>query len=229
MTPICFTMALSSVHLERFDAVADLDLVDDVYAADHTPEGGVLAVEVAGRAEHDVDLAPGRIGIVLARHPEDAPLEGPLVELRLDRVAGTAGAHARRFHRQGLRLRIADLDDEPRLDPVEALTVVEPLPRELEEVLHVLGRVGREEFEGDHAAVLQSHDGGRRLGGRLVLGERGRGDEDGERESEQVAHVSDLRSAASSGEARAPLYMPRGRSRHAGVIRWNDASARERS
>src|SRR5262249_15612417 len=129
MTPICFTMALSSVHLERFDAVADLDLVDDVHAADHAPEGGVLAVEMAGRAEHDVDLAPGRIGIVLARHPENAPLEGALVELGLDRVAGAAGAHARGIHRQGLRLRISDLDDEPGLDPVQALTLVEPLAR----------------------------------------------------------------------------------------------------
>src|SRR4030095_8549752 len=131
MTPICFTMALSSVHLERFDAVADLDLVDDVYAADHTPEGGGLAVEMAGRAEHDVDLAPGRIGIGPARPAEHAPPRGPLVELRRDRVAGTAGAHARGVHRQGLQLRIADLDDEPRLHPVEALAVRETPPRQV--------------------------------------------------------------------------------------------------
>src|SRR4030095_4962792 len=125
MVAVCFTM-VSSVDFDGLHAVADLDLVDDVHAADPAPEGGVLAVEMAGRAEHDVELAPGRVGIALARHPEDAALEGALVELGLDRVAGTAGAHARSVHRQRLRLRIADLDDEPRLDPVEALTVVEP-------------------------------------------------------------------------------------------------------
>src|SRR5262249_50132090 len=193
MTPICFTMAVSLVHLDGFHAIADLDLVDDVHASDHAPERGVLAVEMAGWAEHDVELAPGGVGIARARHPEDAALEGALVELGLDRVAGTAGAHARGVHRLRLRLWIADLDDEPRLDPVEALTVVEPLARELEEVLHVLRRVGREEFERDHAAVLERHDGRRRLGGRLVLGEPGRGHDDGEREREQVAHASDLR------------------------------------
>ena len=94
---------------------------------------------------------------------------------------------------QRLGLRIADLDDEPGLDPVEALAVVEPLARELEEVLDVLGRVGRKELESDHAAAVQRHHGRRRLGGRLVLSAGGRGDEGGEREEEQVAHVNDLR------------------------------------
>src|SRR2546427_6385800 len=166
MTPVCFTMTVSSVHLDRSHAVADLDLVDDVHAADHAPERGVLAVEMGGRAEHDVELAPGRVGIVLPRHPEDAALEGTLVELRLDRVSGAARPQARSAHRERLRLWIADLDDEPGLDPVEPLTVVEPRARELDEVLDVLRRVGREELEGGHATVFERHHGGRLAGGR---------------------------------------------------------------
>src|SRR5215471_8525471 len=111
MTPICFTMAVSLVHFDGFHAIADFDLVDDVHAADNAPERGVLAVEMAGRAEHDVELAPGRVGIATPRHPEDAALEGALVELGLDRVPGATGPHGRSVHRERLRLRIADLDD----------------------------------------------------------------------------------------------------------------------
>src|SRR4029434_11338733 len=133
MVAVCFTM-VSSVDLDGLHAVADLDRVDDVHPADHAPERGVLAVEMAGRAEHDVELAPGRVGFVLPRHSEDAALEGALVELGLDRVAGAARSHARGVHRERLRLRIADLDDKPGLDPVEALMVVESRARALDEV-----------------------------------------------------------------------------------------------
>src|SRR5881397_2525513 len=135
-----------SLDFDRLHAVADLDRVDDLHAADHPTERGVLTVQMAGRTEHDVELAARRIGLVLSRHPEQAAIELAVVELGLDRVPGPAGPHGRMVHGQRLRLRVSELDDESRLDTVEALAVVEARPRELKEVLDVLGRVGREEF-----------------------------------------------------------------------------------
>src|SRR4030095_981153 len=123
MVAVCFTM-VSSVDLYRLHAVADLDLVDDVHALDHAPERCVLAVEMIGRAEHDVELAPRRVGIVLARHAEHPPVELAVVELGLDRVPRAAGTHLRMVHRERLRLRVSELDDESGLDAVEALAVV---------------------------------------------------------------------------------------------------------
>src|SRR5262249_53340989 len=159
MTPVCFTTVPFSSRrdLDRFHTVADLDRIDDLHAAHDTAKRGVLPIEVGGGAEHDVELATRRVGIALARHPENAALELPVVELRVERYAGPAGAHVRMVHRERLRLRIAELDDEARLDAVEALPVVESRPRELEEVLDVLGRVGGEELERDLPALLERH------------------------------------------------------------------------
>src|SRR6267143_2064389 len=177
MTAVCFT-GFSLVDLDRLHAGADPDRVDDVHAADHPAERGVLAVEMAGGTEHDVELAAGRVGFVLSRHPEHAAVELPVVELGLDRIPRTAGSHRRMVHRERLRLRVAELDDESRLDPVEALAVVEARPRQLEEVLDVFRRVGHEEFQGDLAALLERDHRRRRLAGGRGLGQRGRGDDD---------------------------------------------------
>src|SRR5512145_3351588 len=125
MVAVCFTV-ISSLDFYGLHAVADLDLVDDVHATDHAPERRVLAVEMIGRAQHDVELAPRRVGIVLARHAEHAPVELAIVELGLDRVPRAAGPHLRMVHRERLRLRVAELDDESGLDAVKALAVVEP-------------------------------------------------------------------------------------------------------
>src|SRR6185436_10744333 len=81
--------------LDGLDAIADTDLVDHAHAGDDAAEGRVLAVQERRGAQHEIDLAAGRVGIVGARHAEHAALEGPLVELRLDRVAGAAAAHLR--------------------------------------------------------------------------------------------------------------------------------------
>src|SRR2546428_10501453 len=114
MTPVCFT-EVSSVDLDRLHAVADLDRVDDLHAVDHPAERGVLAVEMLGCAEHDVELAARRVGIALPRHPEQAAGELPLVELGLDRVPRAARPHCRMIQRERLRRRGPGLAHEPRL------------------------------------------------------------------------------------------------------------------
>src|SRR6266540_1968874 len=209
-----------SVDFHRLHAVADLDRVDDLHAADHPTERGVLTVQMAGRTEHDVELAARRIGIVLSRHPEQATVELAVVELGLDRVPGAAGPHGRIVHRERLRFRVAELDDEPRLDAVEALAVVEARPYQLDEVLDVLRCGVREEFQGDLASLLEGDHRPRRFDDRLVLGQRRRGDAHRHDEGEQTIHANDLRRLM-----RATLYMPQGRGRHAGVIGWSDAAA----
>src|SRR5437867_60049 len=175
-----------SLDFDRLHAVADLDRVDDLHAADHPTERGVLTVQMAGRTEHDVELAARRIGLALPRHPEQAAVELAIVKLGLDRVPGTAGSHRPMVHRERLRLRVAELDDEPRLDAVEALAVVEARPDQLDEVLDVLGRVDREEFQGDLAALLERDHRRRRFDDRLVLGQRRRGDKHRHDEGEQT-------------------------------------------
>src|SRR5262245_32679525 len=156
MTPVCFTTVpfSSGRDLDRLHAIADLDRIDDLHAAHDAAESGVLPVQMGCCAQHDVELAARRVGIALASHPQNAALELPVVELRVDRVARPAGAHVGMVHRERLRLRIAELDDEARLDAVEALAVVEPRARELEEALDVLGRVGGKELERDLPALL---------------------------------------------------------------------------
>src|SRR5262252_84463 len=52
--------------LHRLHLVAALDLVHDVHARGHLAEDGVLAVQEVGGRERDVELAPGRVGILAA-------------------------------------------------------------------------------------------------------------------------------------------------------------------
>ena len=139
-------------------------------------------------AEHDVDLAACRVGVARARHPQHAPVELAAVELGPDGVAGPAGAHLRVVHRERFRLRIADLHDEPRLDAVEALAVVEPRLHQLQEVLDVLRRVGGKELERDVAALLE-REHHRRRGAGLVLRQGRHGDEDEGRGEDEAVHA----------------------------------------
>src|SRR5215469_5793650 len=135
--------------LHRLHLVALLDLVDHVHARHDLAEHGVLAVEEIRGRERDVELAACRIGIAGPRHRHGAAHVGLLVELRLDLVAGTAGAGA---------VGIPALDDEARLHPVEGETVVEALLRQRDEVLYRLGRVVGEELDDDLAAVGHRDD-----------------------------------------------------------------------
>src|SRR6184192_3486547 len=106
MTADWLTTNLSSVDdLDGLDAVADPDLLDDAHAAGDATERRVLAVQEVGGAQHDVDLAAGRVRVIGPRHAEHAAVERPLVELALDRVTGTAAAHLGIVQRQGLGLR----------------------------------------------------------------------------------------------------------------------------
>jgi len=111
-------------------------------------------------------------------------------------------------HRQGLRLRVTELHDEAGLDTMKPLAVVEARPRELEEVLDVLGRVGGEELERDLTALLEGdHRRRRRLRGRPVLGQRRSHDQDDHRERDQTIHdgaTSDGACAADRRGAGAP-------------------------
>src|SRR5437588_734993 len=173
MTSDWLTTNLSSVDdLDGLDAVADVDLLDDAHAAGDAAERRVLAVQEVGRAQHDVDLAAGRVRIVGSRHAEHAAIERPLVELGLDRVARPTAAHLGIVQRQGLGLRIPELNHEVRLHAVHALAIVELLARELHEVLDVSGSVLAPELQDDLAALLHRDDGGRRLAGRFLVGGR---------------------------------------------------------
>src|SRR5438876_11202590 len=173
------------LNLDGFDAVADLDLVDDVHALRDLAERRVLAVQEVRVAEHEVHLARRGIGIVRARHAEHAAVERLLVELGLERLARPALTHLRLVHRGGLRQRIPELHDELRLHAVHALPVVETLARELREVLDVVRRDVRPELERDLSAALHGDDRGWGLGA-LRRRERERheeGEQNGERDS----------------------------------------------
>src|SRR5688572_6582366 len=121
--------------LDGLHAVAHANAIHDVHAARDAAEDRVLAVEEVGVSEGDVELAARGIGMLAARHRHRAAVVLLLVELRLDLVAGIAGAELRIALRQGLRQRIAALDDERRLHAVEGGAVVEALLGELDEVL----------------------------------------------------------------------------------------------
>src|SRR5262249_29530211 len=86
-----------------------------------------------------------------------------LVELGLELVAGAAGAELRVARGQRFGQRIAALHDESGNDAVKRRSVVEALARELEERLDRLRRIGREELDGDVAALLECDDRRRRL------------------------------------------------------------------
>src|SRR6266850_6779764 len=192
-------MSASWHHLDRLDPVADANRVHDVHSLGHLPERGVLAVQKGRRTEHDVHLAARGVGIVAAGHAEHPALEFAAVERGLQGVAGAAAADAVVVEGQRLRLRVAELDDEPGLHTVHALAVVEALLRQREKVLHVLGRVLWKELQDDLAALRERDDRARRLGGGLVLGPRecGRqGDGADDEQSTNHAKRSEARQSA---------------------------------
>src|SRR2546425_1219838 len=187
MTAVCVTRSSSSGDDRHgLHAVADLDPVPDVHAAHAPAEGGVLAVQALVVGEHDEDLAPRGVRVPAARHADDSSDELALVELGLDRVARTAGAHVRVVERRRLGLGISDLDDEARLDAVEPLAVVEPSAGELDEIVDVPGCICPEQLDPDLAPLLERDYRLRRL--RLRRGRRLR------RRSEE--HTSELQSLA---------------------------------
>ena len=97
-----------------------LDRVDDVHAAGHAAEHGVLAVEPRrglGGDDEELRAVGVRPGV---GHRQRAADDLVLVELVLERVAGAAGAGA---------LRAAALDHEVADDPVEDQPVVEAVAR----------------------------------------------------------------------------------------------------
>src|SRR6266508_424947 len=142
------TLALDDPH--RLHPLALLDLVDVLHAGRHLPEHGVVVVEVRLGAVRDVELAPGGVRMLRARHGERAADVLLLVELGLDLVSRPARAVA---------LGVAALHDEPRHDAVELQSVVESLLRERHEVLDGLRRVLGEELDGDLPALLERDDG----------------------------------------------------------------------
>src|SRR5215471_2985971 len=134
---------------DRGHLVALLDAVDVLHAGHDAAEHRVLTVQVRCRAVADVELAAGRVRILTARHRQRPAHVLLLVELRLDLVAGAAGAIA---------LRAAALDDEVRHDPMEVEAVVEPFLGQRDEVLDGLGRIFGVELESDLAALLERDD-----------------------------------------------------------------------
>src|SRR5678815_4567448 len=77
---------------DRLHPVALLDTVHVLHAGRHTAEHGVVVVEVGRGAVGDVELAARRVGMLAAGHRQAAAQMLLLVELRLDGVAGAAGA-----------------------------------------------------------------------------------------------------------------------------------------
>src|SRR5262245_40919982 len=195
ITAVCFMtrpfawrpseLAGSLLHdLHGLDAVATLDAVDGVHAAGHAAEDRVVAVEEVGGTERDVELAAGRVGILRARHGDDAAVVLLLVELRLQRVAGSAGAEPRVARGERLGERVAALHHEARLDAVKRGAVVEAVLRQLDEVLHGLRRVSREELDRDLSALLERDDGALL---RLGAGAHGDGEQAHDEKREETA------------------------------------------
>ena len=110
----------------------------------NTAEHRVLAVEPRRRVGgDDEELRPVgvRTGV---RHRERTADDLVVVELVLERVARAAATGAG---------RVTGLDHEVRDHAVEDDAVVEPVARELDEVVDRLGRVVVEELELDRAMV----------------------------------------------------------------------------
>src|SRR3954451_9518262 len=121
-----------------------LDGVDRVHAVGHPPEHGVLAVEPGRRlGRDDEELAAVGVGPGVG-HGQSGALDLVVVELVLEGVAGPARAGP---------VGGAALDHEVLDDPVEDHAVVEAVARELQEVVHRLGRVLVEQLDG-HGAVV---------------------------------------------------------------------------
>src|SRR6185503_17826166 len=123
---------------DRGHAIALLDAIDLLHARDDLAEHGVVVVEVWGGAVGDVELTARRIRMLAARHGHRAADVLLLVELRLDLIAGPAGAVA---------LGAPTLHDEVGHDAMEAEPVVEALLGQRHEVLDRLGRVLGKELD----------------------------------------------------------------------------------
>ena len=141
-------------RLERLVAPVALDRrdpVDDVLSRGDLSEHGVLPVEPGRRFRgDDEELGAVRVRPRI-RHRERAALDLVVVELVLEGVPGAAGAGAE---------RTSGLDHEVRDHAVEDQPVVEPVRRELSEVVYRLRRVVGIELHLDVAfAGLESRLG----------------------------------------------------------------------
>src|SRR5688500_4059713 len=68
------------------------DLISDFHTPDYLTEGSVLLIEEEGVSDTNKELAAGAVGVLGARHRDDAAFVGGVVKLGLDGVAGAAGA-----------------------------------------------------------------------------------------------------------------------------------------
>src|SRR5262245_3832295 len=108
-----------------------LDLVDRLHAGNDLAHHGILIVEARRLGEHDEELAVGRIGILRARHADNAALERDIGELGwqvgIFRSAGAVAA-----------LAVAGLRHETGDDAMERHVVVVLLPRQRLDALGML-------------------------------------------------------------------------------------------
>ena len=114
------------------------DVAQRVVACAQLAKGGVLAVEEVCIAKTDKKLAAGGVRIGRSGHRDDTANMWTIVELGLDRMAGTAGA-PEVFERLILGLRVAALDHESGHDTVKASAIVKPIVGQLGEVCHRAG------------------------------------------------------------------------------------------
>src|ERR1700688_2734874 len=110
--------------------LAALDLVDILHARRHFAPDGVLVVEERGIIEADEELAVGGIRAGGAGHRGGAAQMRLLVELRLELLAGAAGAGA---------LRTAGLRHEPFDHAMEHDAVVKSLANQFLDPRDVTG------------------------------------------------------------------------------------------
>ena len=128
------------------------DLFQDVIPLDELAEGRVLAVEETGIAVADKELAAGRIGMVRARHGEDAAHVRLVVELRFDLMTRAARA-PKMLLGVVFGIGIAALNHEAFDDAVKRRAVIKAGLRELLEIFDMFGRDLRPEFEDDFAGA----------------------------------------------------------------------------
>src|SRR3954447_20234718 len=122
--------------------LAALDLVDVLHALHDIAPGGVLVVEEGRIAETDEELAVAGIGIAGARHRHRTAHVRLLVELRLELLAGAAGAGA---------MRAAGLRHEAIDHAVEHDAVVEALTNQLLDARDMARREVGPHLDGDGA------------------------------------------------------------------------------
>ena len=175
-----------------FASAGDLrDALHHVHAFGDAAEGGILAVERRLRRHADEELAAVAVGLVgNADGGDDAALVLEVAESRRQQVQA-AGAPEVPGGLRILEQRVAALDDAVGHHAVEGAAIVVALARELDELLHVLGRfVGRKfetertHFRGDHGFEF----GGRRRCG--LLGPRSRGRKEQQSKRATNTHLS---------------------------------------